>query len=303
MRYLTKDWYKLCGLTDLHYDLAVTSLPDKMDEALFARTYQEEESAFVDEQQELYDLDPRTLQEQEGLSPLNLFQELFDGLDEDELELFSMSMPPIAPTEVLEQLRQDEEAELEEQIRAYDARPPFDIDAAKKQFRRLYDERLRRSETDLSEEILEQITDLRLYTLGLVDQASYDKIVSFCNRNDQVVRRVLAAFESAQSKEAIPMHLAEGFGAHDAIVIEAIPGTDIVLKLDLDNSFGEHEEIRFTNARILSGKLSSIIGSAWLYNELYRTDDGGYEAHMLFSGQDMNDAIELTIKSEDLILG
>lgn len=72
---------------------------------------------------------------------------------------------------------------------------------------------------------------------------------------------------------------------------------DIVMHLDRSGGFTDFNTITFAAPEILKQE-GSIVGSTWLYEELYQTENG-YEAHILFAGEGMP---ELIICCNDIIV-
>jgi len=66
MRYLTKEWYELCQLTDFHFGMRVHKDVARRDEGLYLRLYKRKEKEFIKLEREVYDLDPRFLLEADG---------------------------------------------------------------------------------------------------------------------------------------------------------------------------------------------------------------------------------------------
>ncbi|MNC63896.1 hypothetical protein D3C75_1140570 [compost metagenome] len=56
----------------------------------------------------------------------------------------------------------------------------------------------------------------------------------------------------------------------------------MVIRLDTDGGFTNLNQITFVAVQVLR-KDEHIAASSWLYNELYRVEDG-YEVHVLLSG-------------------
>ena len=67
MKYLTKKWAELSGLTDLYFDKAVLEGTDVFNEALYHQLYKIRVTEFIVQAQEQYDLDPRFLLEDDGM--------------------------------------------------------------------------------------------------------------------------------------------------------------------------------------------------------------------------------------------
>lgn len=74
-------------------------------------------------------------------------------------------------------------------------------------------------------------------------------------------------------------------------------GKNVVMCLDTRGGFTDFNKITFVASEIIK-KEEHILGSAWIYEELYHTENG-YEAHILFQGENMP---ELIIKCDDIIV-
>ena len=99
---------------------------------------------------------------------------------------------------------------------------------------------------------------------------------------EEIKRKVYAAlkaFREAQAREEIPRELAARFRFHDFDVTEIVMGEDCVLEVDSPYSGGH--KITFRSA--VPGPERPAEGRpwSWIYDELYRTPEGGYEVHVL----------------------
>ncbi|WKY46661.1 DUF4085 family protein [Eubacteriaceae bacterium ES3] len=72
---------------------------------------------------------------------------------------------------------------------------------------------------------------------------------------------------------------------------------DITILLDPSGGFTEENRLRFHDAKVIQED-KSVDGCWWIYEELYKTQDG-YEAHMMFADE-TNSYIELTIVAKDI---
>ncbi len=276
MKYLTKEWYRLCQLTDLHGDLSIHPLASEKSESFFEITYAKKEAAYVETEQAVYNTDPRFLLEEANSSHLSLKALLLDlALDSGDRVILETS--------------DKERREIEKQIEAFDRRMPFDPEAVRESFREQYERKLEELPDLIPPEILALIPDRRIFALGVCSREIYDRVKSFSTDNEDTVEQRLKDFEEAQMKEDLPDDLAVNFGAHDALVLNIEISDDVVLTLDPEGSFTTYKEIRFKNATVKKAD-ARIIGSYWVYNELYRDDDR-YEAHILFSGSEVSDLI------------
>lgn len=287
MRYLTKEWYRLCALTDLHSDLTIHAQALEKNDLFFETVYAEKEAGHIEMEKEVYDTDPRFMLEGASSPHLSL-KALFHDLALESDDIF------------IPQLSDKERSAIDEQIAAFDKRPPFDPVPARGGFCEQFERRLVELAGNLPFDILARIADQRVYALGFCSREVYGLVKDLSEANEAEVVRRLEAFEKAQMNEDLAPELAENFGAHDAKVLDLEIAGDVTLTLDPEGSFSEFSEIRFTKAEIL--KLEGpIVQSYWIYNELYRVNDQ-YEAHILFSGGEVDDLAELIVRSDDIVM-
>ena len=69
------------------------------------------------------------------------------------------------------------------------------------------------------------------------------------------------------------------------------------MRLDTRGGFTNFNMITFATSEIIKQE-GHIVGSTWLYEELYRMENG-YEAHILFAGEEMP---EFIIRCNDIII-
>lgn len=284
MKYLSREWYELCQKTDLYFDMRVHPGADTKDDALFRRLYRKKEKAYLILEEEIYNTDPRLFLDQEGESFVPLDQLLADEeITEDDILIVHLS--------------EEEKAETERQIEAFDARPPFSDMPFRKKFKQQFEQAMFDVENQLPSDLKRQIADFRVFALGYCTRYVKDELKRISRANERVVNRILRAYETARLAESIPEDLGENFSAHDCRVLEVVQGKDLVIRLDTQSGFTGFDRFCFTNAKILKSD-GDIIGRYWLYNELYQTADG-YEAHILFSG---DPCVELTLSCRDILI-
>ncbi|BCN31073.1 hypothetical protein bsdtb5_23680 [Anaeromicropila herbilytica] len=66
---------------------------------------------------------------------------------------------------------------------------------------------------------------------------------------------------------------------------------------DTRGGYNNRNKITFVGSDIIKQD-ENIVGSYWIYDELYRMESG-YEAHMLLAGEEM---IELIVRCNDIII-
>ena len=268
MRYLTKEWYELCQQTGLHFGMRVHNGVDIYDEALYLGLYKRKEKEFVKMQREVYDVDPRFMLEQDGctLVPLDKFASCEEINEEDK---------------VIYHMLPEEKDLIQKLIDEYDVRPPFDEKKCREEFC-IHQETTKKETTDkIPPKLLQQIADIRVFSLGYCTKEILSQLKGLSKENEKKMNRVLDEYSKAQQEENIPQLIRERFGFHDCEVTEFTVGkNDVVMHLDTRGGFTNFNMITFATSEIIKQE-DHIVGSTWLYEELYRTENG-YEAHMLF---------------------
>ncbi len=284
VRYLTKEWYELCQQRSLEFGLRAHRGADVHDEALYRRLYKRKEKAFLKEQREMYDVDPRYLLAHDGAEMIRVDQ-YFSGeeiADEDKL---------------IYHMPEEEKVQIHKRIAEYDARPAFDEVACKQEFQQRQEWGLEIHAERLPGEILQQIADLRVFTLGYCTKDMLRQLKELSIENVRKTDQISQEYRQAQQAEPLPEELRNHFHFHDCTVTEMLSGDDLVIRLDTQGGFTQLNKITFVAPDIIKQD-EGIVGKFWLYNELYRTDDG-YEAHVLLDGKEM---AEFIVRCRDIII-
>lgn len=286
MKYLTNEWYDLCQRTGLHLGMRVHKRAHVRDEALYLRLYKRKEKEFVNIQREAYDTDPRFMLEQDGANYVAL-DKVFSNLDEigeDDVIVYHMSP--------------EEKAHIQQLIVEYDARPPFDEVKCKEEFCASQEWRCKEAYYKLPEDLSSRIADMRVFALGYCTGEVLHELKHLSKENEKRMMQVMEEFGQAQLAENIPEHIRSRFRFHDSRVTELTTGKQVVMKLDTQGGFTHFNKITFDAVDKIIRQDEHIVGSYWIYDELYRTDCG-YEVHILFSDKGMP---ELIIRCADIIV-
>lgn len=141
---------------------------------------------------------------------------------------------------------------------------------------------------ELSEIILKQIADIRVFALDKATRTVINAVTKFCEENESFVtttsenyRKYLEEASNTLNKEII-----EKFGFHDCSIIKTVQN-DMSLTLFLDNTggFTNIDEVTFENFNIV--KQDDLLeDSWWLYEEVYKVNDK-YEFHVLLQNRKM----------------
>jgi hypothetical protein len=290
MKYMTKEWYETAQKCSFHLPLKVSKKAEVFSIDYFRNLYKSEEKAWL------------RLQE-------NVSDEKFEDIYPDEFQAEYYDGRQLEPSEF--EKAKKVYFEMREQARLDFINPPaFDPIQEKKNFKQALQSNVKYLKRNLPDEILQQIADIRVLAL---DRASADikkEITAYCKVNEKAVDSAINAYwkEYKMSFKNGEPTFAENFNFHDCIVVACRKkGKDIVLTLDnsgveysnfhdcivvarkkggdivlsLDNSggFTTINQIIFKNCSILK-KDKPLHGAWWLYDEIYKTNDG-YEIHTL----------------------
>lgn len=283
MRYLTREWYELGQHTDLHFDMRVHRGAKRYDDAMYSRLYKRKEKKFVESEREMYDLDPRFMLEQDEseLIPLDAFVN-GEVINDEDIIIHHMSS--------------EEKEDIQKLITEYDNRPPFDDERCKEEFMLIQELAIKETVNKLPHKLYQQIADVRVFPLGYCTKDIFKQLKALSMESEKEIDRIFDEYSKVQDEENIPQCIKERFGFHDCELTEIIVGKkDIILRMDTSGGFTNFNEITFIEPEIIKQE-GQIVGSTWLYEELYRIEDG-YEAHILFADEGMP---ELIIRCMDI---
>ena len=283
MRFYTKEWYELMQ----HMDCAsgLKRIPDRAyTDAEIRALYEKKKRAFIAAERRDYDTPPAFPDVSELLEGDFDPEVWFIGDETGELR------HPTGPEEAREWLERDQKAALEQ----FEHRPPFDADEAAREFASMYQSK-RRFLPRWYPAWVGEAADHRLLALGLAPESVYVRLKAEDRANRAAWRKIQRDAERALARQDIPEGLT--FPFHDAAVLSfRKTGRGYALLLRMDGGWPEdvspYARVVFTDAEVLEndglhlrtsrqtdGTRTSAV--SWLYHELYRTPDGGYELHML----------------------
>lgn len=284
MKYLTKEWYDLSQQTGLHFGKRVHKGAHVHDEALYQRLYKRKEKEYVNFQRELYNTDPRFMLKSDGMTLVPLSKVLDEGeIAEEDTIIHHMSA--------------EERDRIEALIAEYDRRPPFDETDCKQQFHESVEWGSKAAAAKLPHELLTQIADIRVFALGYCTKEVLLQLKKQSIENEQKVKSTMEQYAKAQQAQHIPESIRSKFNFHDCTVTALDVGEHIVVRLDTRGGFTNTNKVTFISAEMMKQD-EGIAGCHWIYDELYRIDDG-YEVHVLFAGQRMP---EMIIRCRDILL-
>ncbi|MDR6726961.1 hypothetical protein J2W91_005486 [Paenibacillus amylolyticus] len=284
MKYLTNEWYELSQRTGLHFGMKVHSGAYELDEALFQRLYERKEKAHVNLERQMYDTDPRYMLKHNG-EVLTRADAFFSGEEVTEEDQIVYSMPP------------EERAHIEKLIVAYDARPPFDEKKCREEYKEMMEWNYKQQAERLPQEIYDRIADIRVFALGYCTRGIMRQLKKQSKRNEEQMQLVLKEYREVNVTQDIPLEVRRRLHFHDCTVTELVTGDELVIRFDTRGGFTNINKLTLVAPKIIKQE-GDIVGRYWLYEELYRIDDG-YELHILFEGTGMP---ELIVRCKDFLV-
>ncbi len=278
MKYFTKEWYETMQKTDLHLLLKVSSKADTFSERYFHEIYQQEESKWIQLQQEVASIQ---------------FEDLYPG----ELDL-NQPYEDSVPSEEQRILHQ-KVVETIERARAHLAsRKPFDARQEKKNFRKTFRQSIAHLKQYLPSDILEMVADIRVLALDHAAPNVKRKITAYCRENRKAVDKAAKMYRAETKKNfahRIPAFM-KFVTLHDCRIRSSQKrGKDRIITLDNSGGFTSIDRIVLKNCTVIKQD-QRISGAWWLYDEIYPTKTG-YELHALLQKDDL---IDFTVGITDI---
>ncbi|MDP9701500.1 DUF4085 family protein [Paenibacillus polysaccharolyticus] len=283
MKYLTKEWYETCQQTGLHFGLRVHKGAALMDETLFQRLYKRKEKEHVKQERELYDTDPRFMLEHDG-QVLTRADKAFSGEEVKEEDQMVYHMPP------------EERAHIEKLIAEYDVRPAFDEKQCKDKYKEAMEWNFQYRAKKLPADILKQVADIRVFALGYCTSEVMQQLKKKSAESTQEIERIGHAHREAMLNQNIADDVHRRVQFHDCKVTDLLHADNLVINLDNRGGFTDINKLTLTAPEIVKQE-GEIVGSHWLYQELYRINNG-YELHVLLDGEPMP---ELIVRCADIV--
>ncbi|MDE6293671.1 MAG: DUF4085 domain-containing protein [Clostridiales bacterium] len=301
MKYFTKEWYDL--MQQLHYTLCMRPIADKdYTDAEIEALYKRKLAASIRHDRKEYNAPPQPVEIDFDNCSLDDFV-WFDG----EKLVYPKSM---------DEVKQNYEEEYRRAKKEFELRPPFDESGTVKMFERMYEGGLEHGYSNFPDWVKDK-ADVRLIALGYLPKSVYDRLKAEQKRNRAEFNKINRAAEKTLRKQAkeIPERISRHFGFHDGSVISFQNiDDDVVMIIKVDGIAIENEtpyaRITFVGGEVIErdGHLKFARRKVdydgeqhdayctWLYEGLYKTEDG-YEAHMLLTEGELG---YLTIRCKDI---
>ena len=203
--------------------------------------------------------------------------------------------------DLFQRLRQEKLTEWLEFRREFcaDFGEAFDEAAERSAFEGSYQRELEIFQTRTPAKILRKVADLRVLALGCCAEEVFEDLREY--------RQWCRKWTEKTMEEARNMRISQGLdkawtgehSLHDAVVLsENREGEDLVLKFEYDEeaAWPEIRGVRFLGSKILKQE-RPVEKAFWLYDEIWRTEEGDYEIHALLWKD--HDVFDLTIQCRE----
>lgn len=269
---MTKEWYETMQKTGFHLLLNVSEEAEMFSEEYFERLYRMKENEY--------------LQLQEEVSKVK-FEDIFP----EEFNFVPLSGESLEPAELEEAKRHY--FEIREQARLnYLNRPAFDPEQEKVKFREKLEFKIQHLEKMLPQEILQKVADIRVLALDYASDEVKKALTEYSESNRKAIEATQKAYWEEYKKifkDEEPSFISN-FKFHDCKVVSCLQkGEDTVITLDNTGGFTNIKEIILKNC-IIQKLDAPLEGAWWLYDEIYKTDEG-YEIHVLLEKKELIDFI------------
>ncbi|MBY0118006.1 DUF4085 family protein [Paenibacillus xylanexedens] len=193
-------------------------------------------------------------------------------------------------------MQPEQRAHIEKLIAEYDVRPPFDEKKCKEEYKESMESSFQYKAEHLPQEIVEQIADIRVFTLGYCTREILQQLKKQSAHNWRRVEHTSKEFREVMMAQNIPDEIHSRVQYHDCTVTELLTMDEVVIRFDTRGGFTNINKLTLVAPEIIKQE-GEIVGSYWLYQELYRIDNG-YELHVLFDGENMP---ELIVRCADIL--
>lgn len=303
MKYYTKEWYAL--MQKHHYTSGLTIIPDKeYSDAEIKAFFDHDLQAEIENDRRIHNTPPSIDWAEELLAPERFRPDIF-LFETENGEPFHPETPEIA--------RENLEKILRRKMEQFESRVPFDPKETIDCFTECYRGMVRHGWKGYPAWVCEAV-DKRLIALHRIPESAYNRLLEEEQVNKKAFDQMMEAADALQEQN-IPDEIRDLFRFHDANVLSLKKvGRDMEMILRDGGFIGgdtPYCRVIFKNVSRFEREKGLIIRTKqeesgeygsnmiYLYDELYRTDDG-YEVHMLLTGR--KELRYLTVACGDILV-
>ena len=155
-------------------------------------------------------------------------------------------------------------------------------DETKENFKELFRFKIKDLKSNLPNEIIQKVADIRVLALKYVSSDIRREIVKFSIANYEILESAQKGYSDENPRKLFTPEEINFFenSFHDCIVKSCRKkGKNLIISLDNSGGFTGIDHVILKNYTVLKQD-KRLHGSWWLYNEIYKTDTG-YEIHVL----------------------
>ena len=169
--------------------------------------------------------------------------------------------------------------------------------------RRCFEESHRREleilRTRTPERILQKVADRRVLALGFCTEEVFADFKEYRDWCRKWTERTLEEARNVRVSQGLEKAWTGEHSLHDSVILSMKrEGEDLIVQFerDEDAAWPEIRAVRFHDAEVLKQE-QPVENSWWLYDEIWRTEEGDYEVHALLWRD--NDVFGLTVRCRD----
>ena len=283
MKYYTKEWYNLVQHCSHHYGLKVSHSAQNFSEEYYQKLYNKKLNKYLKSEKRQSEL---TVDDVYGV--------------ESGKEGFKVVIKSNDMTEE-ECLREAEEIQKEIlEARAAFVPSIYDEKESIEAFNDGHKSHIDDLKNTLPEEILKNIVDIRVFSLGIASKYVKKAVRKWCENNDKEVKRILdeCGKTLTLNSNAIGEDIITNYMFHDREITSVTYTEDeFIIELDNAGGFTDIDKVIFKNYSIIE-KDENLKGAIWLYEEIYPTNSGN-EYHALLWGN-KGKLLYLTVVASDI---
>ena len=301
MKYYTKDWYVL--MQQLNYTAGMQPIADKKyTDAELTKLCSDKIKQEIEHDRKEYNTPPIKAQ-------IN-----FDKYSPDDFVTFDAKSGVLKKAQSMEEVRKKFEDMYAESLEQFNSRPPYDPADTIERFKERYKSDMEYGYLRFPEWV-KKAADIRLIAMGYLPESVYKDLEAESVRNAKLYEAINAEARQQLDKQDIPEEIAKNLMFHDGEILsfEQV-GNDVVMLIHEDclpyegqtaytkvtfkdaEIIERDENLKFERRQIEVNGRSCDSYCVWLYEELYKTDDG-YKVHMLLSEDGLG---YLTIACRDI---
>jgi len=261
VKYFTKEWYELCQKESYHFALRADKRAETFSEEYFEKLYKKAVAEHIAMMERVNSV------KFEDIYPEEFYCEPLGDY--------------VLSQEEIEELKAEYYERREAAKYCFETMDRSVVPSSeKRKFRRNWKCQMEIYNKNLPSEILDMVADIRVLALGNASAEVKKAITAFCRDNEKTVNKTMSDYWKYYKKAfgKNEPHFADGFDLHDCYVTSCHKsGKNIVMHLE--GGMTNTTRVVFRDTEVLCRE-EPLRGAWWLYDELYKTENG-YEMHVL----------------------